>query len=179
MVTNVLLVIAIILFCILYLSFYAKYTNEYDIVQVFLDNVSPDILYEKHPIVIYDSLVNPKDLLNTLFKYQYLFHKEFNVPANNAIAIKSKFSILYSPHNEQSVVKLIHPKYTSEFQWHSSQHQRLSNTDINTTNIQYIDVQLKRNQVILVPPHWIIHTDVTLHKIDIDDVASCLYFRIF
>jgi hypothetical protein len=179
MVTNMLLVIAIILFCILYLSFYAKYTNEYNIVQVFLDNVSPDILYEKHPIVIYDSLVNPKDLLNTLFKFQYLFQKEFNIPANTGIAIKSKFSIIYSSHDKTSVVKLIHPKYNSEFQWNSSQHQRLSKTDINTTNIQYIDVQLKRNQVILVPPHWIIQADVTLHKIDIDDVASYLYFRIF
>jgi hypothetical protein len=179
MATNMLLVIAIILFCILYLSYYAKYTNEFDIIQVFLDKVSPDILYERQPIVIYDSLANPKDLLNTLFKYQYLFQREYDTPTETGVAVKSKFSIIYSSQNEQVVIKLIHPKYNSDFKWYSSQHQRLSTTDINTTNIQYIDVQLKKNQVMLIPSHWIVHADVSLHKIDIDDVASYIYFRVF
>ncbi len=177
--TNALLIIVVILIVVLYFSYYSKYTKEYNLVQTFLNNFTPDLLYERNPIIIYDSLATPRDLLKTIFKYQYLFEHENTIQANNIIVIKSKFSFVYSTNDEIATVKLINPMFLSSFKWKTDKRQRITETDINTTNVNYIDVQLKKNQVMILPPHWIIQSSSTLNKIDIDDIVSYTYFSIF
>lgn len=179
MATNALLVLVILLVCMLYMSYYSKYSKEYNITQVFLDKFSPNILYERNPVVVYDSLADPQDLLKTVFKYQYMFMKNTITPSNKAVAVKSKYSIVYSSQDMPVTVKLINPIHAKDFKWYNDKQQRLSNTDIETTNIFYIDVQLKKHQVMILPPHWIIHSMMSLHTIDIDDIASYVYFKMF
>lgn len=179
MATNALLILALLLIIILYLSYYSKFSKNYNITQTFLNNFSPDLLYERNPIIIYDSLATPHDLLKTIFKYQFLFSQENTIPMDKTFSVKSKFSIVYSSNDAPVLINLINPTYASSFTWYTNKKQRMSDTNISTTNISYIDVQLKKNQVIILPPHWIVHTTTQLQKIDIDDVASFAYFCMF
>lgn len=179
MATNVLLLLVIILVCVLYLSYYSKYSKEYSITQIFLDKFSPDILYERNPIVIYDCLAKPQDLLKTIFKYQYLFSNESITPINKVFSIKSKFSLLYSSNDTPILVKLINPSQSSSFQWYRYKQLRVSDTDFSTTTVSYVDVQLKKHQVLIMPSHWIIQSQSSINKIDLDDIASYVYFGIF
>ncbi len=179
MATNVLLVIVIILVCILYLSYYSKYSKEYSITQIFLNKFTPDLLYERNPIVIYDSLAKPQDLLKTIFKYQYLFSNEHTIPPNKVFSIKSKFALLFSSNETPISVKLINPAQSSSFKWYKNKQLRMSDTDISTTSVKYVDVQLKKHQVMIMPSHWIMQSQSSINKIDLDDIASYVYFGIF
>ena len=179
MATNTMLIIVILLIVAVYLSYYAKYSSDYNITQTFLDKFHPNLLYERNPIIIYDTLARPKDLLNTIFKYQYIHSRELHTTPYKTTTIKSKFSMFYCQENNNAVIKLINPTFLYSFQWYSAQHQRVSDTDLNTTNVTFIDIHLKRNQVMILPPHWIIHSSVSLQRIDIHDVWSYTYFAIF
>lgn len=179
MATNVLLVLVIILVSILYLSYYSKFSKEYSITQIFLDKFTPDLLYERNPIVIYDSLATPQDLLKTVFKYQYLFSNENTIPNNKVFSIKSKFALLYSSNDTPISVKVINPSQSSSFKWYRNKQLRVSDTDISTTSVTYVDVQLKKHQVIIMPSHWIVQSNSSMNKIDLDDIASYIYFAIF
>jgi hypothetical protein len=177
--TNALLFTVITLIIILYLSYYSKYVKEFNIIQTFLSNFTPELLYERNPIIIYDAMATPKDLLKTIFKYQYLIQQENLISQNSIVAVKSKFSLIFSTNEDTTTIKLINPMFLSSFKWKTVKRQRMTDTDINTTNVNYIDVQLKKNQVMILPPHWIIQPSLDLNKIDIDDIVSYTYFLIF
>jgi hypothetical protein len=177
--TNALLITVVALIILLYLSYYSKHAKEVNLIQTFLSNFTPELLYERNPIIIYDALATPKDLLKTIFKYQYLIQQENTTQENSIVAVKSKFSLVFSTNEEIATVKLIHPMFLSSFKWKIVKRQRMTDTDINTTNVSYIDVQLKKHQVMILPPHWIIQSSSILNKIDIDDIISYTYFSIF
>lgn len=177
--TNALLITVVTLITLLYMSYYSKYAKEFNLIQTFLSNLTPELLYERNPIIIYDALATPKDLLKTIFKYQYLIQQENTTLENSIIAIKSKFSLVFSTNVEKATIKLINPMFLSSFKWKTVKRQRLTDTDINSTNVSYIDIQLKKHQVMILPPHWIIQSSSKLNKIDIDDIISYLYFSIF
>ena len=72
-ISHILLIVIIILLVIIYINYYNKYKLDYLILQTNLDKIDLNLIYEKYPIVIYDKIINPKDLLKTLFVYTYIF----------------------------------------------------------------------------------------------------------
>ncbi len=68
-----LVIIVVVLFLIMYVQGLKKIPNNFTLIQVDLKNIHADIIHEKQPILIYDKIVDPKELMNTVFKYFFIF----------------------------------------------------------------------------------------------------------
>lgn len=182
-VTRALFVVVIVLIVFIYIHYYAKYNDTYEIVQTYLDKVNIDMLYERNPIIIYDSIKTPKQLLGTLFKYSYVSKSEYKVSTKYPIMNRAKFSFVYSTSNQDTYINLINPSYTSSMKWENRVNgkvaDKVSTTLLDDTNVQYITIKLKPYQVVIIPMHWIIQTDTTLVKYNLDDFISMIYFKIW
>ncbi len=177
--TKILVIIIIGLIIAMYYQYYLKYNKGYEITQTYLDKVTINLLYERTPIVIYDILKNPLQLLKTLFRYSYAFKKEYITEPSKAYISKSKISIVFSPSPETIDLNLINPKYKKHFSWkRDSKLNGRSDTELKNTTVEYISIKLKQNQVVILPAHWIIHSEKVLHKVDLDDPMSYLFLSL-
>ena len=178
--TKVLLILLIILIISIYVHYYSKYNTSYEISQTYLDKINLELLYERNPIVIYDSIKTPNQLLKTLFKYSYTFKNEYKISNSKVIMNRYKFSFIYSNDNE-CYVNLINPSYKKIFKWdkHHQSNDMMSNTEIEDTNVEYITIKLKPLQVLIIPSHWLIQSSTTLNKVNLDDVFSWIYFKLW
>jgi len=180
-VTRILFVVVIVLIIFVYIHYYSKYNDTYEIVQTYLDKVNIDMLYERNPIIIYDSIKTPKQLLGTLFKYSYVSKSEYKINTKYPVMNRAKFSFVYSTNNDNVYINLINPSYKTSMKWDngakSQVMDKVSTTSLEETNVQYITIKLKPNQVVIMPMHWIIQTDAPLVKYNLDDFISLIYFK--
>lgn len=181
--TKLLLIILIILIICIYFHYYSKYNTSYEISQTYLDKINLDLLYERNPIVIYDSLKTPNQLLKTLFKYYYISKHEYKITNNKVITNRYKLSYVYCNDNE-CYVNLINPSYKNSFQWskHQQSNDMISNTELENTNVEYVTIKLKPLQVLIIPSHWLLQSTssfTTLYKVNLDDLFSWIYFKLW
>lgn len=172
--SNFLICTILILLIFLYLQYYLKFNDGYDIIQVNLDKVNDNILYEKKPVIIYDQIFKIQDILKTLFKYTY-------INSNNRIGAKNittlclgKYNIIYSK-DETIYINIISPKYKKEFKLQNG----LSKTDLNKTRVQYMTIKLRPHQLLLLPPFWLYNTDKTHNLLVLHDILSIVVEFIF
>lgn len=182
--TKTLIIVLIILIVCIYMHYYSKYSTSYEITQTYLDKISLDLLYERNPIVIYDSIKTPNQLLKTLFKYSYISKSEYKINHQNVIMNRQKFSFIYSTNDADCYVNLINPSYKKDFKWkkHDKTGDMISLTNIEDTNVQYITIKLKPFQVLIVPSHWLLQSteqNTNLHKVNLHDVFSWIYFKMW
>ena len=95
-----LIILVVLAFILFYLQSYFKIHRETRIIQTTLETFHPDILLEKQPIYVNDSIYNPADIIATIFKYQYV-QKVLSL-SNNSYQKKnlSKYLLIY---NDQDV----------------------------------------------------------------------------
>lgn len=176
MATKILACITIVLIVFLYVSYYAKYNSEIDIVQAYIDQLNPNLLYERNPIIVYEPIVEPRQLLTTLFRYQYTFSTEYTTVPGYLYIAHSKFSIVYSDEGN-TTIQLINPTNKRKLKWKPAKNNTyVSNDNLEQSNIPFVDIKLKQRQVLLLPSHWITSSNTPLKKIDLDDMTSRVFF---
>jgi hypothetical protein len=181
--TKLLIIVVIILIFLIYAQYYSKFAKGYNITQTYLDKVGLDLLYERNPVVIYDSIKTPKQLLKTLFKYSYISKNEYVIRNQNIHLSKSKFSFVYhtGKNIDKIVVNLINPIYKQDFKaWRKSENSALfTTTPLEDTTVEYVSIKLKPFQVLIVPTHWMLQVvgNEDLVKVDLDDIFSYIYFK--
>lgn len=168
--TKILIFVCIVLILILYIQSYLKPKTEYTILQYNLDKITPDSLYNKTPIIIYDILKDPKDLLTTLFEYSYIYKTYTRWSADKIYQCRSKFTIVYSNDESGCLLNIVLPKYKID------KHKSILK---QSQNVQYITVKLKQNQVIILPMFWYMNSNRNVNMILLDDFISifrvCFY----
>lgn len=153
----ILFLILIILFFALYINKYLSVRSDIEILQASISDVNASYLFQKYPLIISEPLVNPENILKTLFKYLYIKTIFFNATNSNTYSqTRSRYQIIY-PSLNNSVVKIIHPKYSSN------------------ENYPYIDIILKKNQILILPIYWWYKCDSNCNCIEIYDVISYLF----
>ena len=60
---NQLIYLTIVFSIVFYIQCYLQSSKSVEIIQTTLETFNPNLLYEKQPIYLYDSIVNPADLL--------------------------------------------------------------------------------------------------------------------
>lgn len=145
-----LLYIVIILLILFYFQCSLKKKTDIQILQTSLNNFSDSLLYEKYPILIYDKIVNSKDLLSTIFKYQYTFKKEEKYELYN----KNRFLIIYNNNDKDITIS------------------------ISNKNDIYVDIKLKQNNVIILPAFWYYKLSDDIELIGLNDFVHWFYFHI-
>jgi hypothetical protein len=126
------LLVYVLIFLILYLYFkyYFKYSTKFEIIQANVSKVTPELLFEKSPIIINERVVNPEDLAKTTFKYLYM-KKLVKVDESNQLKkCRGKYNVI-SPMENDIILDVYHPVFKEKQQ-----------------------VKLYHNQCIILPFHW-------------------------
>lgn len=164
-VSHVVLIVTVVLL-IVYGRYYLKYNKDIEILQVYLDSFKLDLLYERYPILIYDQVYDHKDLLQSIFAYSYMFSKNEKKTPSIPRINRSKFVLLSS--EKDCVVNIINPRYEKEAKLEKP---------FKDTQMQYVSVKLRANQVLILPSRWIYQSNSDLEITTIDDMLSPLFLR--
>jgi hypothetical protein len=176
MYTKTLIIIIIILIILIYFHYYNNYKNDYNIIQIYLDKINLSTIYEKYPIVIYDKIIEPKKLLNTLFAYSYIFKSEAKIKPIMPTYNRSKHMILWNDTYD-IYINIINPKYIKNIKWYKKNSYKISTKPLSELDdVQYITIKLKANQVLILPAFWIYQCDKYINIIQLDDFLSYLIF---
>lgn len=165
--TKMLLCVFVILMITLYVQSYFKTKDDYTIIQSYLDKITIDTLHDKHPIVIYDLIQDPKTLMKSLFAYSYI-SVNYKMSSPDALyKTRSKFTLLYNDTTDV-FVNIISPKYRVNV----VQGKPIAS---QSNDVQYITIKLKQNQVLVLPILWYYACDKQCKTIGLDDVLSSIY----
>jgi hypothetical protein len=174
-------IVAIIIFLVfIYVQYYSKYNKDIKIIQLDLDKINGDILMEKYPIIIYDRIIKPKDLLKTLFAYSYNIKHENVVLFNDRLVWNtSKYVVLFNQISDCDV-NVIHPKCKKLIAFDKRNKNNgliLSQARFGdmTENVEYVTIKLKKNQVMILPTFWIYHSPSPLQSFNLHDYFSYIY----
>lgn len=178
---NQLIYLTIVFSIVFYIQCYLQSSKSVEIIQTTLETFNPNLLYEKQPIYLYDSIVNPADLLHTTFKYQYMYHV---LSLSNQSYLKknmSRFLIIYNDSDEPVNISLIHPIHNKTIDFYKGYLQTKNykvcknNTDA-FNRLTTIDVILKTNNCLILPLNWtyMTHAD-NLLEIHVFDGMSAVY----
>lgn len=172
--TSTLILILVVLVLFMYIQHYNNFKNDFKIIQVTLENVDAKQLYEKYPILIYDRVVDPETLLTSLFAYIHTRRKYMLIPGGEQIYFNPcKYTMLYSPIAD-SEIQLIMPKYRKELTFHRERELWKSKEGLSETQVQYVTVKLKKQQILILPTFWMFQSPHPLRGICLDDPFSAL-----
>lgn len=149
-----------------YLHYYFKYPADFQIVQVYLDGLRLETLYEKRPIVVYDRVADAGDLAKTAFAYSYVFKSEFELEPSKLLRNSHKY-LLLSAEDDVSV-KIVHPV-----------HKKNAAATLAESSAEYATVKLNAGQVLILPALWYYETEhVGVRAIALDDLVSAWLYKV-
>lgn len=164
----------VILFAILYLQNYFKCKSDIQIIQTSIENINIDILHEKYPIVIYDRIFKPSDLLKTLFAYTFVHSRVSNSARDDKLTQNvAKYVIIYNENSDVDI-EIFHPKNNIRFK----RSQSVLDFQDMDSDVSYVTVKLKKNQLLILPMFWIYHSNYHVQTIHLYDSISYIYGKI-
>jgi len=178
---NLLIYLTVAVFICFYIQGYLRSSGELQIYQTTLDRFKPSLLYEKNPIYIYDRIVNPADLLGTIFKYQYMYHV---LSLSNETFVKknlSRFVVIYNDSENPVDITLMHPSNNKLISFYHANLQKKNfkvsrSKDDTFEKIPSVKVILKPFNTLIVPINWTYHTSVNnILEIHLFDAMSSIY----
>lgn len=161
---RVLFIVLFVLAFLLYMKHYVSPSLHFNIIQVPLSKLEPVYLFEKSPIIVNESFVRPSDLTHTLFKYLFVKSTQsFKCVPKLYQQNRSRYLIIY-PKFKDKTIKIVHPKNKRFLQ---------TPTDDSLNNVEYVEIKLRKRQVIILPMFWWYQTEDPDHgMIELDDIYS-------
>lgn len=141
------LIIIVVIIFLFYIKISLKTKDDVQILQGNLDKMTDNTLYEKYPIIINDKVIDSKELLNTLFKYQYSFVQYFELEKETELINTHKYLILHNISDIDIDIVIKSP----------------------TEKHPPIDINLPSHNVIILPYKWIILSNGQLNGILLND----------
>lgn len=97
-----------ILICIVcYISIYTKPKKHIEILQSDLSSLKTEFLLEKQPLIIYDKIVDPLEVIQSTFKYLYTFKIHKSLTANHIYQSNSRYALIHNPSDEDLTITLL------------------------------------------------------------------------
>lgn len=106
--------LAVLVLICAYVYVVLKPKNDFQIIQTSLSNITDDMLYEKYPICINDRVINVCDLLQSLFKYQYVFKNQYGMTQLFQKTNYAKFLVIHNDHEDQCELEISSPNRSTE-----------------------------------------------------------------
>tara|TARA_B110000503_G_C6908070_1_gene313495 strand:- start:163 stop:621 length:459 start_codon:yes stop_codon:yes gene_type:complete len=75
---------------------YTKPKITVEILQGNIEDITPEMLLEKQPVVIFDKIVDIEDIIRVTFKYLYSFSKTNEILPNNVYQSNSRYTLLHN-----------------------------------------------------------------------------------
>ena len=172
---RILLLILIVLILALYARSYGKTKEGYKIIQTTLKKIDLNTLYEKYPIVIYDRVVNPTEIIETIFSFSYTFKHDRVEIVPNICMVTSKYLVLFNSLTDSDLY-IINPSNSKNIEFWKKNGSVVSTKPLSESNVQFVTIKLKKNQVIILPAFWSYQTSEKFRKIALDDIFGAIYY---
>jgi hypothetical protein len=161
--------VLILTIVIAYIYAYLKTNSQFQILQTSISKIQPRHLFEKSPIVIEESIVNPLDMIKTVFRYLYV-KKTVKVLDKRDVLIQNKSRYVVLSPKQGSYIQISHPIHSNAIKNMALAKQNYSPP--------LIDVKLSPNQVIVLPPYWWYKVSSQVTMIELDDILSIIFKHI-
>lgn len=89
-----------------YISIYTKPKKHMEILQSELATLKTEFLLEKQPLIIYDKIVDPIEVIQSTFKYLYTFKIHKLLTANNVYQSNSRYTLIHNSSEEDLTITL-------------------------------------------------------------------------
>lgn len=160
-----------ILVCILsYISIYTKPKKHMEILQSELATLKTDFLLEKQPLIIYDKIVDPIEVIKSTFKYLYTFKIHKSLTENHIYQSNSRYALIHNPSEEDLILTLSKKNVKKN-------HLNLFYTFISNEfekNEKTIQIILKPYNMIAVPYLYMLQCEESLDVYFLNDVFHML-----
>lgn len=147
--------VIICIFLLIYTICYFYPTKTLSINQTTIDKFNLNLLYERHPIVIYDRIQNVSQIIDKWFKYNIV--TQSTSENLNWIFNRHKYCVLSILQDGE--IHICNP-YTN-----------ISN-GIPCNDSSIITLNLKKNQIVIVPYRWYIYSDVPIDIVYAHDLIT-------
>ena len=163
---NKLVIVLFILVLIIYVRYYTKVPSDITFLQPSLTTLHVSHLLEKNPIIIKEALVDPLDLLKSVFRFMYLYHRVTDtsrfvnaVPHQN----KARYLIIYAV--QDCIVDVFHPKHSASLRKHITDHTA------------FISIKLQKSQCMILPMSWWYYTStpINIKGIELYTLSSIIF----
>lgn len=101
-----LLTLFIIVCIVSYIYIYTKPKKHMEILQSELSSLKTEFLLEKQPLIIYDKIVDPIEVIHSTFKYLYTFKIHKLLTANQVYQSNSRYALIHNPTEEDLTLTL-------------------------------------------------------------------------
>lgn len=151
-----LIIVVIIIVIVMYVYGYFSYPSQFIINQVSAEDFQFGLLYEKHPIVIDDPVVDLSEVLQAWFKYNLIRH--MNTESEAWQRNRSKYLVIQGKRDSELMMSRPMARLKDGFPI----------TDM-------LCIKLKRNQMAILPYRWNILFKPEDHAyVEIDDYITRL-----
>ena len=127
----------IILIACVYSRYSLSINPNFDIIQLSLERLKVEHLFEKLPIVLNDSIVNPNEFVKTVFRYLYISKHQNACHGTSWITSKARYLICFSELDNQSVY-IAHPLEQKK----------------TPDSPKYVEVLVNKNKCVIIPYLW-------------------------
>lgn len=165
-----LLTLFIIVCLVSYIYIYTKPKKHIEILQSELASLKTEFLLEKQPLIIYDKIVDPIEVIQSTFKYLYTFKIHKSLTANQVYQSNSRYALIHNPNEEDLTITLSKKNIKKN-------HLNLFYTFISNEfeeNEKTIQIILKPYNMIAVPYLYTIQCEESLDVYFLNDVFHML-----
>lgn len=176
-----LFVLIVIAFLLLYIQSYFKIPKETQIVQTTLSTFHPDLLFEKQPIYVNDSIYNPADVIGSVFKFQYI-QKVLSLSNRDYIKKNlSRFVLIYNDSDNMVEVEISNPHLQKNLRYYNGLfvnkfYKVVKNKTDSLDKTNFTKILLKPYNMIVLPMNWVYQTNTSnLLEIHLFDIITKTY----
>lgn len=159
-----------VLLVVIYLRFHTQVATTVKIIQLSLNELEPSVLLQKHPIIIDERIVNPLSLLQTVFKYMYMFKRVKEVEDGDPTVFRQNKAryMIFSSKTDDCSVQLLNPRFASAVRESGEEPP-------------YVDIRLHANMCMVCPYKWWYRLSKPAHisSIALEDAISLSLGRLF
>ena len=94
--------------CIIYIASTKHINDDFTIIQLPLRSLTDDVILERNPIVISDSIVDCEEFISITFRYMYI--KKTNITPNALFTINPYQYLIVHVKSDVNEVTVTHPK---------------------------------------------------------------------
>jgi len=142
---NITFFVLVALLCIVYIQLSQRVSDKFTILQTSTDTILPEHIIEKLPILVHERIVDPIQLVKTVFKYQFVSIQKCAPPVKQH-TINCAYYVVHAKEKSHNDVFIKHPKMSN-----------------------IVNCQMDQHSVLLVPNKWVVQFGNPKHF----DVFEC------
>jgi len=169
---NILLILAICFIIFAYIKLYLRPKKDIQLLQANLSNFDSNLLVEKQPILIFDKVVHPQNVIDVFFKYMYHLSNSSHTASESDVQNLSRFAVIYN--NRDKAIEISIKKYFTKAD-SISKNMYYSSIDLREDDVKPLTIKLPEKNILIIPYLFSFKTEHTIPVTYLSDFIHVLF----